>query len=153
MLVLKWLICVCPTWNPLLTTRRLISQTLDTCCKLLEQGYPQQTMTRNTCHVCICPVNVLRLESQRSFCSADGEMGSQKCHWARNARVSWGCMPYQDIILYPTTVEMALKVLLGSAMPGLKSVLVEPDATHNDLKHTRTVLAYTLWDEEGQWYE
>ena len=47
----------------------------------------------------------------------------------------------------------ALKVLLGSAMPGLKSVLVEPDATHNDLKHTRTVLAYTLWDEEGQWYE
>ena len=69
-------------------------------------------------------------------------------HWARNARVSWGCMPYQDVILYPTPVEV--KVLLGIAMTGL---ILEPDATHSDLKHADTVLADTVWDEEGQWYE
>ena len=46
-----------------------------------------------------------------------------------------------DSVSYPCGIGKvaSLKVLLGSAMPGLNTVLGEPDATHSGLKHTGTV--------------
>ena len=38
-----------------------------------------------------------------------------------------------------------LKVPLGSAIPGLNTMLGEPDATHSDLKHTGTEFFLTLY--------
>ena len=35
-------------------------------------------------------------------------------------------------------------------MPGLNTVLGEPDATHNDLNPAGIVIPLTVWDEEGQ---
>ena len=49
------------------------------------------------------------------------------------------CLVRCDSVSYPcgNGKVSALKVLLGSAMPGLNSVLGEP-ATHSGLKHTDT---------------
>ncbi|KAJ3603792.1 hypothetical protein NHX12_028533 [Muraenolepis orangiensis] len=65
-------------------------------------------------------------------------------HWVTHVRVSWECMRCQDVTLSPCGKGKAspLKVLPGSTMHCLDTVLGEPDATHSDLKDTGT--SYSL---------
>ena len=55
------------------------------------------------------------------------------------------CLIRCDSVSYPcgNGKVSALKVLLGSAMPGLNSVLGEP-ATHSGLKHADRVLPHCM---------
>ena len=67
----------------------------------------------------------------------------EKCQGLLGMHALIGC----DSVSYPCGKGKvtALKVLLGSAMPGLNTVLGEPDATHSDLKHTGTEFFLTLY--------
>ena len=68
---------------------------------------------------------------------------NEKCQGLLGMHALSGC----DSVSYPCGKGKvsALKVLLGSAMPGLNTVLGEPGATHSDLKQTGTEFFLALY--------
>ena len=106
---------------------------------------------------CICPVNVLGLESKCPFCIADVEMGGHHpgmplsgrwageiCQVLLGMHALSGC---DSVSCHCGNgkVSSILKVPLGSAIPGLNTMLGEPDATHSDLKHAGKKLFFPLY--------
>ncbi len=77
---------------------------------------------------------------------------SDKCQGLLGMHALSGC----DTVSYPCGKGKvsALKVLQESTMPGLYTVLGEPDATHRDLKRYRDqVHPRTVWAKRGQVHE
>ena len=69
-----------------------------------------------------------------------------KCQGILGIHALSGC----DSVSYPCGKgkASALKVLQGSTIPGLDTVLGEPDATHSDLKDTGTAFFLTLYGQK-----
>ena len=91
------------------------------------------------------------MEGQCSINSADGEVEwhhpGYKCH---HQRIGLHALSGCDTASYPCGKgkTSAVKVLLGKNIPGLNTVLGEPDATHSDLKDTGTKFFIALYGQK-----